>query len=154
LASEVLRRFGELRLQVTGASMVPSFWPGDLLTIRSVQLSEISPGDVVLFLRDSRFFVHRALSVSADRLLAQGDGLATPDPPVSPNELLGRVVSVARYGAEGCPAPLGAFGRTLAFVVRRSTMFCRVLLRLHLVRRRFSPVSAAALPGTEEACPS
>lgn len=155
LASEVLRRFGELRLQVTGASMLPSLWPGDLLTIHSAQLSEVSRGDIVLFFREGRFFVHRALSVSADHLLTRGDGLATPDPPVGPNELLGRVVSVARHGALGCPAPLGTFGRFLAFGVRRSTLFYKILLRFHLVPWRFRRAFAVEpIPSTEEACPS
>jgi len=152
LAAQVLRRFGELRLQVTGASMLPSLWPGDLLTIHSVQPSKVSRGDVVLFFRESRFFVHRVLSVSADRLLTRGDGLPSSDPPVGPNELLGRVVSVARHGAVGYPAPLGTLGRALALGVRRSTIFCKILLRLHLVRRRFSRASAAARPHTEEVC--
>ena len=34
LAAEVLRQFGEVRLKVTGASMLPSVWPGDVLTVR------------------------------------------------------------------------------------------------------------------------
>jgi len=154
LAADVLCRSGELRLGVTGASMLPCLWPGDLLLIRRAQLSEIAPEDLVLFFRQQRFFVHRVLAASDDRLLTQGDGLAIPDPPVTANELLGRVDFILRYGAVSYPAPLGTFGRALAFAVRRSTMFCRILLRLHLVRRRFSRASAAAMPRTEAACPS
>ena len=34
LDAQVIRQFGELRLKVTGASMLPSVWPGDVLTVR------------------------------------------------------------------------------------------------------------------------
>ena len=33
LAVEVLRSFGTAKLPVTGASMLPSFWPGDILEV-------------------------------------------------------------------------------------------------------------------------
>jgi len=33
LAEKTLRRFGQLRCEVTGFSMLPSVWPGDLLLI-------------------------------------------------------------------------------------------------------------------------
>ena len=68
MAADVLCRSGELRLRVTGASMLPSLWPGDLLLIRRAQLSEIAPEDLVLFSRQQRFFVHRVLAVSDDRV--------------------------------------------------------------------------------------
>jgi len=153
LASEVLRRFGELRLQVTGASMLPSLWPGDLLSIRSARLPEVSRGDLVLFFRDNRFFVHRVLEVFTHRLLTRGDGLATPDPPVGRDELLGRVVCITRDGVTRPPSPLGAAGRLLAFGVGRSTTFCKVLLRLQPMCRRFLRPSTAlaVIPHAEEA---
>ena len=152
LASEVLRRFGRLRLQVTGASMLPSLWPGDLLLIRGAQFVEVSRGDLVFFFRDNRFFVHRAVGVSGDRLLTQGDGLATPDLPVGRGELLGRVVFISRDGVMHQPSPLGAAGRLLAFGVRRSTTFGSILLRLQPICRRFlRPHALAAMPHPEEA---
>jgi len=152
LASEILRRFGRLRLQVTGASMLPSLWPGDLLLIRGARFTEVSRGDLVLFFRDNRFFVHRVLDVSGDRLLTQGDGLATPDPPVGRDELLGRVLFITRDGVTRPPSPLGAAGRLLAFGVRRSTTFCNIFLWLQPICRRFlrSP-ALAAMPHPEEA---
>ena len=33
---EVLRRFGEARLRVTGSSMLPTVWPGDLVAVQGV----------------------------------------------------------------------------------------------------------------------
>lgn len=105
LAQEVVRTFGEVRLRVFGTSMVPSILPGDLVSIRQASLYEISPGEVVLFLRKGRLFVHRVVDRSvagtADSsgefcLITRGDRLRHSDPPVSAAELLGRVVSIER----------------------------------------------------------
>jgi hypothetical protein len=152
LASEVLRCFGRLRLQVTGASMLPSLWPGDVLLIRGAQFDEVSLGDLIFFFRDNRFFVHRAVGVSGNRLLTQGDGLAAPDLPVGRGELLGRVAFISRDGVMRQPSPLGIAGRLLAFGVRRSTTFSSILLRVQPICRRFlRPPTLAPMPHSEEA---
>jgi signal peptidase I len=105
LAEEVVRNFGEVRLRVFGTSMVPSILPGDFVSIHRASLRDISRGEVVLFLRKGRFFVHRvvdrrvlALAGSPEEscLITRGDHLRHDDPPVSTPELLGRVVSVER----------------------------------------------------------
>jgi len=149
LAAEVLLRFGELRLRVTGSSMIPALWPGDLVTIRSTPSSELSRGDIVLFFRDRRFFVHRVLDVSAGSLLTRGDSVLASDPPVSPDELLGRVVSIT--GARGTRAvsQLGVAGRLVAFAARRSTVARNLLLRWNARYRRLVrsfPVTAGFRP--------
>jgi signal peptidase I len=105
LAGEIVRSFGEVRLRVFGTSMVPSIHPGDLLTIQRAGLSEISPGEVVLFLQKGRLFVHRvvdrkvagtAVGLEGSYLITRGDRLRHDDPPVSSSELLGRVVCIER----------------------------------------------------------
>jgi len=145
LAWEVLQRFGQLHVRVTGASMLPAIWPGDVVTIRSSQLTDVSPGDLVLFHRDRRFFVHRVLEMSGNSLLTRGDSVLGPDPPVSPDELLGRVVSITGAGGTRAPSQLGAAGYLVAQAVRRSTLVCNMLLRLHASYRqllRTAPVTA------------
>ena len=148
LATKVLRDFGELRLRVTGSSMLPSLWPGDSLLIRRVRFTEITPGDLVLFARDERFFVHRVLKVADGRLLTRGDALPVPDPLVGPDELLGCVQLIARDGVERHSCPLGALGRLLAFALRRSSRFPNLLLRSRRVYRRV--LGAAA----DDMCPA
>ena len=147
LALEVLRRFGELRLRVTGGSMLPSLWPGDVLVIRSAQASACSCGDLVLFRREERFFVHRVLDVSSTGVLTRGDSLPAPDPLVTTDELLGRVISVSRNGTEQpLPTPV-RFGRLIAWGVCRSTVFYNLLLRLRAAyqRRPWRPAPTTAL---------
>jgi len=105
MAEEVVRTFGEVRLRVLGTSMVPSILPGDLVSIHRASLHDISPGEVVLFSRNGRLFVHRVVGrkglATAGRpeescLITRGDRLRQDDPPVSSTELLGRVVSIER----------------------------------------------------------
>ena len=61
LAGEVVRTFGEVRLRVFGTSMAPSILPGDLVSVQRAGLMEISPGDIVVFSREGRLFVHRVV---------------------------------------------------------------------------------------------
>jgi signal peptidase I len=105
LAGEVVRNFGEVRLRVLGTSMVPSVLPGDMVSVRRASLDDISAGEIVMFARNKRLFVHRVvqrrLGGSAGRsgepcLITRGDRLLQNDPPVSSLEFLGRVVSIER----------------------------------------------------------
>ena len=105
LAGEIVRTFGEVRLRVFGTSMVPSILPGDLVSILRVGLSEISSGEIVLYSRAGRLFVHRVVACmnSAEQpiLITRGDGLDHNDLPVSSAELLGRVTSIQRGDGRG-----------------------------------------------------
>jgi len=145
VAAEVLRRFGQLRLRVTGASMLPAIWPGDVVTIHRVRLPDVSRGDLVLFFRGQRFLVHRVLDVSHDSLLTRGDSVLGPDLPVSSDELLGRVVSITGAGRTRPPSRLGVIGSLVARAARHSTLVCNVLLRLH-ARYRQRLRATAVLP--------
>ena len=79
LAVEVLLKTGVLRLSAFGYSMLPTLYPGDILTINRESLSAIHPEDIVLYLRGGRFFIHRSLrSVlrgSESALVTRGDAM-------------------------------------------------------------------------------
>ena len=137
LAREVLRSSGVLRLQVTGWSMLPTVWPGDDLVIERVDSNRISTGDIVLFGRDTRLFVHRVIS-KVDNLdgglgvITRGDGMSIPDGPVASSEVLGRVSLIRRSGKYVTPATsMGLFKSALAAIVQRSVLASRILVRLH-----------------------
>jgi hypothetical protein len=108
LAAEVLQTAGSFRLAAFGYSMLPTLWPGDLLTIQAQSFDQVEAPDIVLFRRDGRFFIHRILHKidgSPDRrLITRGDALPEADLPVSPEELLGKIVRV-RYGGRDVPVP-------------------------------------------------
>jgi signal peptidase I len=99
---ELLRSSRHARLAVTGVSMLPAIWPGDILEVHRQSLAEILPGDVVLFMRKGGFAAHRVVEKAGEQdrtlLITRGDTLRVPDPPVTPQELLGRVTAILRGG--------------------------------------------------------
>jgi signal peptidase I len=138
LVEEVVRSIGEVRLRVLGTSMAPAMLPGDLVSIRRASLNEISVGEVVLFLQNGRMFVHRVVGKSeisaagnpAEHcLITRGDRLRHDDPPVSPRELLGRVVTIERDNRAIEVAPHGS-NSLLARLLRTSDRATYLYLRL------------------------
>lgn len=139
LASEILRSSGKLRLQVTGWSMLPAVLPGDTLHIESAENSHLSEGDIVLFGRDRRLFAHRIVAKSRrsgnSQIVTRGDAMPQPDPPVTENELLGKVAYIARNGK--CIEPrrsLRLTERAVAALIRRSPFAARAVVGIHGLR--------------------
>src|SRR5690349_17522257 len=103
LLHEVLHSFGEVRLRVHGTSMLPAIWPGDTVTVRGIQIAQLQLGDIVLFGRDDRLYAHRLIRKfirdGREFLITRGDRHRQSDPPVSAEEVLGRVESILREGS-------------------------------------------------------
>jgi signal peptidase I len=145
LAGEVLRSFGSLRFPAIGRSMLPTIWAGDTLVVESVVPSQVQIGEVVVVGRHGSLCAHRVIGMEADaetpRWITQGDALPVPDPPVSENELMGRVSYVIHAGRLiPLPAELSAVERVTAKIVRRSVLAARALVfldRLIPVRGKF-----------------
>jgi signal peptidase I len=99
-----MRLQGSVCLRVLGGSMTPWIRSGDLVFIKRYDFERVSAGDVVLFEREGRFFVHRIMgpeqTVRAGekvvRLITKGDALDGLDAPVSPEEFLGRATRIHR----------------------------------------------------------
>lgn len=130
---EVLKTRGKAKLAVTGASMLPSIWPGDILEVRQREMAEISPGDVVLCERQGAFLAHRVVKKQGGPerplLITRGDTLRAPDPPVEPEELLGCVAAVWR-GERRRDARLTPWRRAAAWLFCRSHLSIKVALRI------------------------
>jgi signal peptidase I len=136
LAGEVLRSSGQLRLQVTGWSMLPSIWPGDVLLIERASPAEVSEGDIVLYRLDRRLMVHRVVAkVSAPgdvTLLTRGDAMPATDPSLPDSALLGRVSLIVRNGRNIRPKKSpGISQRATAALVQHSGLAARVVVRVH-----------------------
>lgn len=151
LAAEVLRSSGNLRLRVMGSSMLPSVWPGDTLLIERVKADAISDGDLVLFGRDRRLFVHRVVSGGAGdataastidanidaTILTRGDAMPQPDLPVPVRDLLGRVSFIVREGKLIEPKKtLGLPQRAVATLLRHSEIAARLAIGVNGMLRR------------------
>lgn len=152
LAAEVLQSSGHLKLRATGASMLPTLWPGDLLTIQHSNFDQVESGDVVLFSRDGRFFLHRILSKTRlvdEFLVTRGDCMPQADRPVRPGELLGRVTKIERdVGLFAPTLKLGLIPRIFARMLSHCNLLRLIAMRLDARRRssgsRFE--AAAARP--------
>ena len=129
LLAEAARNFGEVRFKATGDSMLPSVWPGDVLTVRRQSFSESRVGQIVLCSRGGQLMAHRIVSVEADRLITRGDSLPYNDAPVHEDQILGRVVSIARNRRPISP-DFTLRRRMAAWLLRRSDLAGRVLLGL------------------------
>jgi Peptidase S24-like len=156
LAAEVLRRFGEVRFVAQGGSMMPSIYPGDLVTVRSESIAGMRCGEIVLFLLGGRFFVHRVMRKWPERdrvvFAARGDALNQEDPSVDGTQLLGRVTSILRRGKPvKFAARLRPSMKVARWAVRNSETFARALLAAHLLRTRNleSGRQSAAAPGKQ-----
>jgi hypothetical protein len=127
--------------------MVPAILPGDVLSIRRASLGEISAGEAVLYARTGRLFVHRVVdrisAATADgpeelRLVTRGDRMRRDDFPVSPSELLGRVVTIERDDRR-VEFPACASSSLVARALRSSDLFTAFYLRLAQARVNFFP---------------
>ncbi|MGH9774407.1 MAG: signal peptidase I [Candidatus Acidiferrales bacterium] len=140
LVCELLRQFGALRFRAQGSSMIPSIYPGDILSVRQAAIHEVRCGDVVLYLREAGLCAHRVVRVQANggqySLVTRGDALLQDDSPVHKEELLGRVVSVAR-GVQQARLRGGRPQKRLLVMrwcVRRSNGLAKALLHLNALR--------------------
>jgi signal peptidase len=139
LAAEAIRSFGELRLRVTGSSMLPAIRPDDVLLVHDCRIDDAGPGDIILFVRHRRLFAHRVVSRSDALLVTQGDSVAETDAPVTAHEVLGKVIYVMRRGRTFCPESKPAWpARTAAALFRRSATAGRMFTRLLALQNRAS----------------
>jgi hypothetical protein len=115
--------------------MLPTIWPEDTLVIEHVDADAISEGDIILFSRDQRFFVHRVIAKNGDsKILTRGDAMPQPDPSVSASELMGRVSYIVRDGRLIEPGRnLPVQQRAIAALVQRSEIVARVVVGVHRV---------------------
>ena len=139
LVTEVVRGAGSASLKVTGLSMLPAIWPGDVLTVRSQSPDLLEPGQIILYHRNGKLTAHRIIRVSGEELITQGDCVPSFDQPVQFSEIVGQVAGISRSGRMvKLQQSLGQ--RAAAWVLRRSEWCIRTLLHLHAAARRFTAV--------------
>jgi signal peptidase I len=136
LATELLQTAGRLQFRATGLSMVPTLWPGDCLTIQSYNFEDAQAGDVVLYARGGRLFVHRIIRkcrlAGTKSLITRGDCMTEEDPPVQEKDLLGRVIAIDRRGSRIVPnRRLSTAQSVIAWLLCHSSFFLRATLRLY-----------------------
>jgi hypothetical protein len=113
LAAEVLRGTGRVQLIAFGYSMLPGLWPGDKLTIETRPFEQVRCGDVVLYSRLGRLFIHRVLRVEENQIVTRGDAMLSADVPLGRGELMGVVTTIRRPDGSIRPIPAASRWRRL-----------------------------------------
>lgn len=136
LAAQILAAGGKVRLRALGNSMLPTLWPGDLVTIDGASCHDALPGDLVLVLVNQRPLIHRVRKrFERDglvRWVTRGDAVPQSDPPVAQSDLLGTVSSIQRN--RRAIIPTRRFSRTaqvMGWVLCHWDRFRSICLRLH-----------------------
>jgi hypothetical protein len=122
--------------------MLPAIRPGDIVTARRCEPEQVLKGEIVLFVRENRLFVHRVVKPSAGgrkTLITRGDSVPDNDPPVSPGELLGCVTAIRRGRRVIVPRPaLSVCERMISLTLRRFEWPAKGLVRFYSLRARLA----------------
>jgi hypothetical protein len=139
LVAEVVCATGSATLKVTGLSMLPAIWPGDVLTVSRVSPTLIEPDQVVLYRHNGKFTAHRVVQVAHDHFLTRGDCVPSLDPPVTFSAMVGQVIAVSRNGraVKFQPSP---WQRTAAWFLRHSELSIRLLLHFRAALRHLTEI--------------
>jgi signal peptidase I len=86
-------------IPITGGSMLPFIQDGDRVQV-SYGYADVHRGDVVVFRQGGQLIAHRVLRVcrgeARPTFITKGDNSRNFDPPVSAEEIVGRVLAVKR----------------------------------------------------------
>jgi hypothetical protein len=92
LIRQGLRTLGEVTIQVSGVSMLPTLPAGEQVVLRRADRERLQPGAVVAFRsRDGILVLHRVRGVTPNALLTAGDNQVLLDPPVPVSDVVGVV---------------------------------------------------------------
>jgi signal peptidase I len=133
LFSDLLLRCHNVRIRVTGSSMLPCLFPGDTLLVEPQEFGKIALGDLVVFEQRGELITHRVIGLELKKdlpyLLTRGDSVPWGDPPVFANQLRGRVLSITRDSLHLSPR-LNYWGKLASMIVRHSGFVKNCLLFL------------------------
>ena len=88
-----------VRFEAPGRSMLPTIHDGDTLVVEPVDPATIECGDVIVVEGPVCVRAHRVIGAGDDgAFVMQGDALRMADAPVNPENVLGKVAGVERFG--------------------------------------------------------
>ncbi len=125
-----------VRFSAPGTSMGPTIRDGETITVAPTVPSEIRRGDIVAYRRGYHVVAHRVVRVErhneSPMFLMRGDAATSSDPPVTREQILGKVVSVERRGRQrkvsSYPAKLAYTARVAASRAKRSIAAAAVMI--------------------------
>lgn len=137
--TRALRSGLAVRFKAHGTSMLPSLWPGDVLTIQSADRDSMTPGDLVLAIRDDQIVIHRLVKIIGSpedsRVILRGDAMPQDDPPMHISELLGKVSKIERKDRFLIPRrQVSSAARISGFLLCRWRGLRNFALRMYSIR--------------------
>ena len=138
--------------------MLPTLWPGDVVLVKSPSSLRLGVGDIVLYRRGGRFFLHRLMAL-ADRsngeFVARGDSMPQADAPGTPDEIVGVLEGVGRgENWVDVPIRLPVWLRVAGSLLARSSGLVWVAMRVRAWRadsnsedQKTRPVASATRTG-------
>jgi len=85
---------------LSGPSMRPTIWAGDIVVTKEVPLDQLAVGDVIRFydFEGPRFVIHRVIEIDEHEgdytIITQGDNVNAPDDPITGEQVVGKVVAI------------------------------------------------------------
>jgi len=116
--------------------MLPSIWPGDVITISQQAVDEFAIGEVGLFRTEGRLLAHRIRSIvtihDSLHFITRGDSVPDNDPPFHHMQLLGKVAAIQRNGETRSPArPFSLYGRVVGWILCHCDRLRSLSLHFH-----------------------
>jgi hypothetical protein len=126
-------------LQVLGQSMLPTIWPGDVVTIGRAVADAMEIADIGVFQRDRRVFVHRLKKIlvidGLTQFVTRGDSATDDDPLFPADTLLGKVALIQHKNRSPVPSGnLSLCARAAGWVFARSSSLRNLALRIDAMR--------------------
>ena len=98
LIKESLEKIKMVRFRALGSSMFPFIKNGDIITVKYINSKDIVIGDILLYQRDEKFFVHRLIDKRRNNnniyYITKGDNLPNSDLPIEISSIKGKVVEI------------------------------------------------------------
>jgi signal peptidase I len=115
VAEDLLKRGHRVRFRAKGNSMHPTIRHGEAIVVEPVSAAEVKTNDIALYRTERGVVAHRVIrradpwvgltttrdeagASSGPTFITRGDAAGDPDEPVSPEQILGKVVAVERRG--------------------------------------------------------
>jgi len=100
LAIEMAAHASAIRVRVRGASMFPLLQGGEFVLVKSVPPEYLRPGDLIVFRRQIEVIIHRLVAIQSEGYVTLSDHSLTLDPPILPENILGRVAAIEKDGQQ------------------------------------------------------
>ena len=100
ISSQMLKEGFSIRATVGGNSMFPCLRKGDISIVEPCNISDLLPGDIIVFKIDKKFIAHRLLKMiqtdNCTKLICKGDSCYKRDQAIDSNDLVGRISGFER----------------------------------------------------------